>query len=318
MGQTSQLPSSNFHLPTSNHKSNAAVGGVRKSYTKNGDSQNRTARRSEHAANRPPWRIHAAALLGALIVGVIVACALGAPWLATHDPLAQNLPLRLRPPMLLDARSEFVLGSDALGRDVWSRLLFGARTSLLIAFSATLLATSIGVSMGLLAGFRGGRLDALLSRWADVQQAIPYLALAIAVVAVLGSSARNLILLLGLTTWLSFFRVVRAQTLTLRASDFVLAARAIGAADARIMARHILPNLLGSVVVLITLLATNIVVFEASLGFLGLGVPPPQPSWGGLIADGREYIADAWWLSTVPGALLALLALGLNLLGDRQ
>lgn len=255
-------------------------------------------------------------LAGLAIVLGIVAAAAGAPALARFDPLAQELTLRLRPPVFLDATSPFVLGSDGLGRDLLSRLLFGARTSLLIAFGATLLATAIGVSAGLLAGYRGGRIDALLSRWADVQQAIPYLALAIGVVAVVGSSSFTLIAVLGLTTWLSFFRVVRAQTLSLRESDFVLAARAVGATPTRIMRRHILPNVLGTLAVLATVLATNVIIFEASLGFLGVGVPAPAPSWGGLIADGRDYLADAWWLSTFPGALLALLALGLNLLGD--
>jgi peptide/nickel transport system permease protein len=255
-------------------------------------------------------------VIGLAIVLAIVAAAVGAPLLAARDPLAQELTLRLRPPAFLDARSPFMLGSDGLGRDLLSRLLFGARTSLFIAFGATVLATAIGVSGGLLAGYRGGRVDALFSRWADVQQAIPYLALAIGVVAVVGSSSTTLIAVLGLTTWLSFFRVVRAQTLALRASDFVLAARAVGATPARIMRRHILPNVLGTIAVLATVLATNVIIFEASLGFLGLGVPAPAPSWGALIADGREYLADAWWLSTFPGALLALLALGLNLAGD--
>ena len=253
---------------------------------------------------------------GFLIITAIILCALAAPLLAPRDPLAQDLAARLRPPAFLDPASGYWLGSDALGRDTYSRLLYGARVSLFISFAATVLATGIGVALGLLAGFRGGRLDALLSRWADIQQAIPYLILAIAVAAILGSTLLNLILILGLTTWLSFFRVVRAQTLTLRESDFVLAARAIGARERSIIWRHILPNVLGTVAVLVTILATNIILFEASLGFLGLSVPPPQPSWGGLIADGRDYLADAWWLSTIPGALLALLAMGLNLLGD--
>lgn len=271
-------------------------------------------RRRPSNAQRPTSNVQKQ--FGALIVAVVVASAIFAPLLPTHDPLAQNLAMRLRPPAFLDPHSEYVLGSDALGRDVLSRLLFGARNSLLIAFASTALATLIGVSLGLAAGFRGGRVDALLSRWADIQQAMPYLILAVAIVAVLGSSAQNLIVVLSLTSWISFFRVVRAQTLGLRAREFVLAARAVGATSLRLVLRHILPNLLSSILVLATLLTTSIVIFEASLGFLGLGVPPPQPSWGGLIADGRDDLADAWWISTVPGAWLALLALGLNLLGD--
>lgn len=254
--------------------------------------------------------------LGISIVTLIVASAIFAPLLTPQDPLAQDLTMRLRAPVFMNPNSGYVLGSDALGRDLLSRLLFGARSSLLIAFISTALATGMGVLMGLLAGFMGGPIDALLSRWADVQQAVPYLILAVAIVALLGSSVQNLIVVLSLTSWITFFRVVRAQTLSLRESDFVLAARALGASTTRIMLRHILPNLRDAVVVLATLLATNIIIFETSLGFLGLGVPPPQPSWGGLIADGRDYIADAWWISTLPGLLLALLAAGLNLLGD--
>lgn len=263
---------------------------------------------------RRRWSLQSVA--GAALVGLVVACALLAPWLGTRDPLAQDLSARLRPPALLDAGSPFALGSDALGRDVWSRLLFGARSSLLIAFVSTACATSIGVAGGLAAGFAGPRVDALLSRVADVQQAIPYLVLVIAIIAVLGSSIPNLIAVLGLTSWVTFFRVVRAETLVLHESEFVMAARALGASPLRIVTRHVLPNVLTSVIALVTLLATNIVLFETSLGFLGLGVPPPQPSWGGLIADGRDYIAAAWWISVLPGGALTLLALGLHLIGE--
>jgi peptide/nickel transport system permease protein len=254
--------------------------------------------------------------LSALIVILIVGCAILVSVLPLDDPLAQNLDQRLRPPAFIDPHSPFVLGSDALGRDLLSRLLFGARSSLVTAFAATLLATCIGTSLGLVAGFFKGRVDTLLSRLADIQQAIPYLILTIAIVAVLGRSQIILIVVLGLASWVTLFRVVRAETLSLREREFVVAARASGATSVRIMTRHILPNLLGSVLVLIALLGGNIILFEASLGFLGLGVPPPQPSWGGLIAEGREYIADAWWISVVPGALLGLLVLALNLIVD--
>ena len=256
------------------------------------------------------------AIVGSAIVGVVVACAVFAPWLSARDPLAQDLSARLSPPGLIDARSPYVLGSDALGRDVWSRLLFGARNSLLVASLSTVCATTLGVGSGLVAGFAGRRVDALLSRVADVQQAIPYLILVIAIIAVLGSSLLNLIAVLSLTSWFALFRVVRAETLALREREFVLAARALGARPARILVRHVLPNVLSSVIALVSLLATNIILFETSLGFLGLGVPPPEPSWGGLIADGRDYIAGAWWISVLPGTVLALLALGLQLISE--
>ncbi len=264
-------------------------------------------------------RIPAAKILprvGALCVLVVVASALFAPQIASRDPLTQDLARRLSPPAFVAASSEFGLGSDALGRDLLSRLLFGARTSLIIAFASVVIATSLGVSAGLIAGFTGGRVDAFLSRLADIQQAIPYLVLAIAVVAMLGSNVANLVLVLGLTSWITFFRVVRAQTLSLREREFVVAARAVGAPTIRILLKHILPNLLSSVVVLATLLAANVIIFEASLGFLGLGVPPPEPSWGGIIAEGRDYLSTAWWIALAPGVMLALLALGLFLMGD--
>ena len=265
------------------------------------------------SASAPALNARAAGLALTLAFAALALCA---PLLAGRDPLAQDLARRLQPPAWLDARSDFALGSDELGRDLWSRLLFGARTSLAISFSATLIATGLGVALGMAAGYRGGAADALLSRLADVLQSVPYLALAIAVVAVLGSGVPQLVLVLGLTGWVTFYRVVRAETLSLRYRDFVLAARAVGATPARLLARHLLPNLASTIAVLATVLATNIVVFEAALGFLGLGVPPPQPSWGALIASGREYVETAWWLSVVPGAALALFAFGLVLMGD--
>lgn len=256
-------------------------------------------------------------LLGALIVVVVIAAALLADVISPHDPSAQELSERLLPPAFMEGgHAEYLLGTDYLGRDTLSRIIHGSRVSLTVGIAVVLLSGTIGVSLALIAGFWGGRIDLVLARIADVQQAIPFLVLAIAVVAILGANLLNLILVLGITTWVFYFRVVRAEVMTTRQEVYVEAARVVGCGNVRIMLRHILPNVAGSIIVIATLLVASTIIFEASLSFLGLGVQPPTPTWGGMVSDGRDYLADAWWVSLFPGMAILFTVLGINLCGD--
>ena len=256
-------------------------------------------------------------VIGGGIVVTIVVLALLAPWISPHDPLAQVLPDRLKPPAWLPGGSPtYLLGTDANGRDLLSRILWGARTSLEIGVLSVLLGAAIGVTSGLLAGYRGGWLDTIIGRLADIQQAIPLLILALAVIAVVGSSILNLVLVLGIGSWLYYYRVVRGEVLAVRERPYIDAARAVGAGDRRILLHHILPNVAGSIVVIVTLELPQVILFTAGLTFLGLGVPPPTPEWGRLIFDGRDYLQSAWWLTVEPAVFLVLFVLGVNLLGD--
>lgn len=256
-------------------------------------------------------------LIALLFILLVLLTAIFAPWLAPHDPTAQSLRLRLKPPIWL-AGSEpgYILGTDALGRDMLSRIIFGARVSLLVGFTAVLLQTLIGVSTGLVAGYHGGFVDNLLMRVADIQQAIPFLVLVVAVAAVTGPSLVNTILILGVTGWVTYGRVVRAQVLSLMQQEYVTASQALGGKDRRVMLRHLLPNLVAPVTVVGTLTVSAMILVEASLSFLGLGVPPPAPTWGGMVADGRDYLVTAWWVSVVPGIAVFLTVLAINLVGD--
>jgi peptide/nickel transport system permease protein len=266
------------------------------------------------------WSLRRAGLpvvIGGGIVVAIVLLAILAPWISPHDPLAQVLPDRLKPPAWLPGGSlTYLLGTDSNGRDLLSRILWGARTSLEIGVLSVLLGAAIGVTSGLLAGYRGGWLDTIIGRLADIQQAIPLLILALAVIAVVGSSILNLVLVLGIGSWLYYFRVVRGEALAIRGRAYVDAARAVGAGDRWILFHHILPNVAGSIVVIVTLELPQVILFTAGLTFLGLGVPPPTPEWGRLIFDGRDYLQSAWWLTVEPAAFLVLFVLGVNLLGD--
>jgi peptide/nickel transport system permease protein len=256
-------------------------------------------------------------LLGGGIVLAIVLMAILAPLISPHDPLAQVLVDRLKPPAWLPGgTAEYLLGTDANGRDILSRIIWGARTSLEIGLLSVILGAGIGVTAGLLAGYRGGWVDLIIGRIADIQQAIPLLILALAVIAVVGSSILNLIIVLGAGSWLYYYRVVRGEVLTIRERPYVEAARAVGAGDWQILGRHILPNIAGSIVVIVTLEIPQVILFTAGLTFLGLGVPPPTPEWGRLIFEGRDYLQGAWWLTLAPGAFLVLFVLGVNLLGD--
>jgi peptide/nickel transport system permease protein len=255
--------------------------------------------------------------IGALIVGLVIVAALAAPWLATTDPIDQDLGAALKPPFWLqDGSLDHPLGTDHLGRDVYSRLIYGAQISLTISVLAALLGAAVGVAAGLVAGYHGGRMGAVIMRIVDLNLAFPLILLALAVVALLGANLRNLVIVMAITTWMIYARVVRGLSLTLREQEFVQAVRALGAHDARIIARHILPNVLPPVLVIWTLEVARVILMESALSFLGLGVPPPTPTWGRMLAEGRDYLTMAGWISIFPGLAIMLTVLGINFLGD--
>jgi peptide/nickel transport system permease protein len=259
------------------------------------------------------------ATLGALIFVLFLFTALLAPILAPHDPALQDLERRLAPPVGLGmekASLEYPLGNDNLGRDILSRLMVGSRVSLTVGVSTILLASSVGSLLGAVAGFYRGLVDNIVMRIVDTWMAFPSLLLAIAFGAALGPGLANLVLALSLTIWVVYCRVVRAEVLSLRERDYVLAARAMGASDLRIILRHVLPNVLAPILVISTLRMGTVIISEASLNFLGVGVQSSVPTWGGMLADGREFMRDAWWLATFPGIAISIVVLGVNLLGD--
>jgi len=258
-----------------------------------------------------------AGMMGLVLVVIVFAVAVFAPALSPYDPAKQNIVHRLQPPFWMEEGSmEHLLGTDSVGRDILSRVIYGSRVSMFVGIAATAGSALVGVSLGLLAGYLGGRTDALISRIGDVQQAIPFLVLAIAVAAMLGPGLLNLVLVLVITTWVTFFRVVRGEVMSVREEQYVLSAECIGCSNIRIMLRHVLPNVTASIVVISTLLVANMIIFEASLSFLGLGVPSNVPTWGRIVADGRELIADEWWIAFFPGLAILITVMGINLLGD--
>jgi peptide/nickel transport system permease protein len=257
------------------------------------------------------------AWLGLAVVVASVVLAATAPALAPDDPARNDLLERLTPPMWMDGGSaRHPLGTDTLGRDVVSRLLYGARVSLLVGFSAVLVAGALGLVLGMVAGYYGGRVDDALMRVGDVQLAFPALVLAIAVLAVVGSGLANIVLVLGVTGWVTYARIARGETLSLRRREFVESARALGAGDAAILWRHVLPNVLPSITVVATFSVARTIIAEASLSFLGLGLPPPAPSWGSMLDEGRNYLTTGWWLALFPGLAILVVVLGINVVGD--
>jgi len=262
-------------------------------------------------------RRDSAAVLGLLVLVVALGAAFLAPALSPADPVKNDLLGRLSPPMWLDGGDRaHPLGTDTLGRDVLSRLLHGARVSLWVGLAAVVMATILGVPIGLWAGYRGGWPDDLFMRLGDVQLAFPVLLLGVALLAVLGASLLNLILVLGVSGWITYARIVRGETLTLKERGFVEAARALGAADRYLIVRHILPNVWAPIVVVATFSIARVIIAEASLSFLGLGLPPPAPSWGAMLDEGRNYLTTGWWLALFPGLAILLVVLGINLVGD--
>jgi ABC-type dipeptide/oligopeptide/nickel transport system permease subunit len=249
----------------------------------------------------------------ALVVLAFAAMAVFAPLLAPQDPFETDLLRRLQPPAWLDGGEPgFLLGCDALGRDVLSRIIFGARVSIVIGLAVVGLSTIAGVALGLAAGYLRGWVDVAISRLVDILLGFPYLIFAIGLMAMMGPGLHNIILALAYKEWVIPCRVVRGETLALRETEFVEAARAVGATRARIMFGEILPNVLSPVVVVATIRMAHVIILEASLSFLGLGVRPPTASWGSMVADGREFILDAWWVSTFPGIAILVLVLAIN------
>jgi peptide/nickel transport system permease protein len=257
------------------------------------------------------------ALAGAGFVVLLALMAVAAPWLAPQDPTRQSLRARLHPPTLeaSDGRAH-LLGTDHLGRDVLSRLIHGAQVSLLVGFAAVIVGGFAGAVLGLLAGFRGGWVDSAIMTVADAQLAFPFILLAIGIIAVLGPSFPTLIVVVGLSGWVAYARVLRGQVMTLRNREFVDAIHALGGSVPRILVRHIVPNVLSTLVVIATLELARAIVLEATLSFLGLGIQPPTPSWGGMVHEGREYLDTAWWISTFPGLVLLLTSLVVSRTGD--
>lgn len=258
-------------------------------------------------------------LLAVLVLLFVSFTAITGPSLAPKDPNRQNLVARLQPPLHTDRndRIDAWLGTDGLGRDVLSRLMYGARISVIVGFSAVLIGGVLGTILGLLAGYFGGRVDAVIMRTADVQLAFPFILLAIMFLVVLKPGIWNLILILGVGQWVTYARIARAQAISQREKEYVEAARALGARTASVLFRTVLPNILAPLIVIASFNVSSVILSEATLSFLGLGVPPTVPTWGGMLAESRDQLlAGRWWLAIFPGVAIAMTVLSFNLLGD--
>ncbi|OGL61940.1 MAG: hypothetical protein A3J27_05340 [Candidatus Tectomicrobia bacterium RIFCSPLOWO2_12_FULL_69_37] len=262
------------------------------------------------------WRVRYG-LVGAVIVLAVLSCAFLAPWLAPHDPYRGVVSQRLIPPAWeAKGSASNLLGTDQVGRDYLTRIIFGSRVSLAAGFLSTVLAALIGIPLGVTAGFFGGKWDGFVSFAVNVMLAFPGVLLALAVISMLGPSFLNLILVLGITSWPLYTRVVRTEVMSYREQEFTTAARGIGGTQGRIILRHIFPNLASTILVVSTLEVAHNILREAFLSFLGLGVQPPIPSWGGMLSEGRTYMLNLWWLAAFPGIAIFATTLGINLLGD--
>jgi peptide/nickel transport system permease protein len=259
-----------------------------------------------------------AAIAGAFILLMVIGAAVAAPYVAPHDPGRQSLIRRFTPPLWVPGGNiAYPLGTDQVGRDILSRIIYGARISLVVGVSAVVVSLVVGVTLGLLSGFFRGRVDAVIMTVVDVTLSFPQLLLALAFVAALGPSLLTIVVVLGLTGWERYTRVVRAEVLALREKDFVEAARAMGASPARLVLRHLLPNTFSSIIVMSTLQVAQAILQEAALSFLGVGTGSAHPTWGQMIALGRDFVSVAWWLATFPGLAILLTVLAINLVGDR-
>ncbi|GAB1477647.1 ABC transporter permease [Paracoccaceae bacterium] len=258
------------------------------------------------------FRRNPLAMAGLTVVVLLLVVAAFAPWLAPYDPIAQNLKLRLLPPLT----EGHLLGTDDFGRDILSRLIMGSRITLFIITLVAVTAPLFGMLVGTIAGYFGGWVDEILMRITDIFLAFPKLILALALVAVLGPGMENAVLAIALTSWPPYARVARAETLTVRNSDYIAAVRLQGAGAGRIIWGHVVPMCLPSVIIRVTLDMAGVILIAAGLGFLGLGVQPPMPEWGAMISAGRKYLFEQWWVATMPGLAIFIVSLGFNLLGD--
>ena len=257
------------------------------------------------------------AFLGAIIVLSFILIAILAPFVAPHDPLKANIVNRLRPPFWIEGGSStYILGADEIGRDILSRIIYGARVSILVGLVTVVISGFLGTLLGSFAGYFRGRFDAILSRFADLLLSFPYLIFAIFLMSIVGPGFFNLIVILCFKSWVNFFRLSRGEMISEKTKEYVEAAQALGESDIKIIFKEILPNIIHSLLVLATLRVGFFIILEASLSFLGLGIQPPTPAWGSMINSGRAYMLSAWWVSTIPGIALLILVLSINLLGE--
>jgi len=257
------------------------------------------------------------AMLGGAFLALLVLVSLAAPLIAPQNPKKVDVRLRLKPPAWAEGGSaSHLLGTDALGRDVLSRLMYGGRVSIVVGLSSVVISGAIGVVLGLVSGFFGGKLDDLISGFSEIQLAFPFILLAITIMAVIGPGLLNIILVLGVSRWVAYGRVVRGQVISIREREFIEAARALGYPLHRVLFMQVLPNALSPLIVIATFAVAGNIISESSLSFLGLGVPPSVVTWGGMLSEGREYLRGAWWMATFPGFAIMATVLSINLLGD--
>ena len=261
-------------------------------------------------------RMQKSAILGLLILLVVTLRALTAPVISPMSPTASSLSRVLKPPMWAGEGHVFILGTDHLGRDLLSRIIYGSQVSLVVGVFSVAFSGAIGLFVGLMAGYFGGKVDYLLMRLVDFVLSFPFILLALSTIAILGPSLELIIVMISLRLWTVYARVVRGAVLSLREKEFVVAAVGIGSSHMRVLFRHILPNVLAPVIIIGSLYLGRMIIIEAGLSFLGLGVPPPTPTWGGLMAQGRSYLYVSWWIVAFPCLAITLTALGANLMGD--
>lgn len=274
-------------------------------------SQRSSARRFFSRLRRSPK-----GLTGAILISLAILAAITAPLVAPYSPTKQTVRAKFAKPVFVDAESDYILGGDNLGRDILSRVLYGSRASLAIGFLVTITAAVAGSIAGAFAGFRGGLFDTIIMRLVDVQLSIPFILLAMIVLAVMGPGFWSVYVALAVALWVNYARLVRGETLRIREMEYVAAARTIGVSERRILFTHVLPNVVHSILVLATLDMAFVIIFEASLTFLGLGIQPPTPTWGFMLSEGRNYLQESPWMSIFPGLAIILTVVGINLFGD--